>query len=278
MMGRAVWEACPAPPAPWFPARGRRPTPFPPLTQVKPVRDDTIGRAIRALRHRRGMRQQDLARRSGISRSVVADLEHGVIEPHTLRALARTVTAAGASLRVEVVVPGHDLRRLLDADHARIQSAWAEMLGRWGWDVNAEVTFNHFGERGSIDLLAWHEPSRVLVVVEVKTVIVDVQDLLAGLDRKARIALLTAQEGGRRAARTVPALVVAEGTTARRRVADHAPLFEFLELRGRGALGWLRDPTSAPPPQGILCLTKLPTARSGDLRRAGRARIRPPAS
>jgi XRE family transcriptional regulator of biofilm formation len=241
------------------------------------VRYDTIGRAIRALRHRRGMRQSDLARRSGVSRSVVSDLERGVVEPHTVMALSRAAQAVGASLRVDLLVPGGDIRRLLDADHARIQSDWAGMLERSGWGVEVEVTFNHFGERGSIDLLAWHDESRALLVAEVKTAIVDVQDLLAGLDRKTRIARRLATERDRRPDRMVPALVVAEGTTARRRIADHAPLFARFDLRGRRALSWLRQPRADLAPTGILCLTKLPPVRPADRRRAGRARIRLPA-
>lgn len=243
------------------------------------MRYDSIGRAIRALRHRRGMRQSDVARRSGVSRSVISELERGLVDAHTLMALSRTAQAVGAALRVDLVVPGGDVRRLLDADHARLQSAWAGMLTRFGWAVEAEVTFNHFGERGSIDLLAWHDDKRLLLVAEIKTVIVDVQDLLAGLDRKARIAGRLGAERGRHPVTVVPVLVVAEGTTARRRIADHAPLFRSFELRGRDALSWLRHPgpDPTPAPTGILCLSKLPTAASGDRRRAGRARVRPPA-
>lgn len=205
---------------------------------------------------------------------MISELERGSVEAHTLRALSRTAHAVGASLRIYLMVPGGDLHRLLDADHARIQSAWSGMLQRFGWAVEGEVTFNHFGERGSIDLLGWYEATRVLLVIEVKTVIVDVQDMLAGLDRKQRIAAHLAAERGRQPLRVVPALIVAEGTTARRRITDHAPLFARLELRGRYALLWLRNPRSAPAPTGILCLTRSPSAPSDDRRRAGRARIR----
>ena len=242
------------------------------------MRYDTIGRAIRTLRHRRVLRQSDVARRSGVSRSVVSELERGFVEAHTLMALSRTAQAVGASVRIDLAVPGGDLRRLLDADHARIQTAWAGMFQGFGWSVDAEVTFNHFGERGSIDLLAWHETIRTVLVVEIKTVIVDVQDLLARLDRKVRVARRLAAERHRPPARVVPLLVVAEGTTARRRISEHAPLFVRFELRGRSALSWLRSPGARPPPEGILCLTKSPSAASGDRRRAGRARIRLQAS
>jgi hypothetical protein len=54
------------------------------------------------------------------------------------------------------------------------------------------------------------------------------------------------------AARTVvPALVVQEGTTARRRIADHAGIFGRYALRGANAIAWLRHP-GGDVPQGIL--------------------------
>ncbi|MGQ0608605.1 MAG: hypothetical protein ACT4OQ_09105 [Chloroflexota bacterium] len=76
---------------------------------------------------------------------------------------------------------------MLDADHAQLQSHWKGWLERHGWLVDAELTFNHYGERGSIDLYAWHPASRTLLVIEIKTAIVDVQSLLASVDRKVRI-------------------------------------------------------------------------------------------
>ena len=106
------------------------------------------------------------------------------MDHHTLHALSDVARAVGATLRIDLFVPGGDLSRLLDADHAAMQEAWHARLSSLGWSVDAEATFNHYGERGSIDLLAWHPTHGIAVVVEIKTVIVDVQDLLASLDRR----------------------------------------------------------------------------------------------
>lgn len=144
------------------------------------MRDVLIGRTLRALRHRRGWRQIDLATRAHVSRSVLADLEAGRIGTHALDALRRCTEACGGRLDIDLRVPGGDLSRLLDADHARLQSAWAGFLAAHAWEVSVEVTFNHYGERGSIDILAWHPAERVLLVCEVKTVIVDAQALPRG--------------------------------------------------------------------------------------------------
>jgi transcriptional regulator with XRE-family HTH domain len=239
------------------------------------VRDAQIGRMLRALRHRRGWRQADLAARAGIARSVISDMEAGNLGGHALEALRMVVAVCGGAVLVDVRVPGGDASRLLDADHARVQSAWAERLRRHGWHVSVEVTFNHYGDRGSIDILAWHPGERVLVVAEVKTVIVDAQELLASIDRKTRVAVVLARRHGWRPAAIVPALLVREGASARRRIGEHAPLFARFNLAGRAAQAWLRRPSVLPSvPSGIVCFTNLSDARSGDRRRAGRQRIR----
>jgi hypothetical protein len=142
-----------------------------------------------------------------------------------------------------------------------------------GWLVEAEVTFNHFGERGSIDLLAFHPIGRVLLVIEIKSVLVDVQLTLSTLDRKVRITEALARERGWQPRARIPVLLIREGSTPRRHVASHASLFGRFNLRGRAAMGWLLRPAD-PAPAGILMFTKLSDARSGDLRRAGRQRVR----
>lgn len=238
------------------------------------MRDVLIGRTLRALRHRRGWRQIDLATRAHVSRSVLADLEAGRIGTHALDALRRCTEACGGRLDIDLRVPGGDLSRLLDADHARLQSAWAGFLAAHAWEVSVEVTFNHYGERGSIDILAWHPAERVLLVCEVKTVIVDAQALLAAVDRKVRVAAALGRQRGWHARVVVPALVVLEASTARRRLVEHAALFTRFALAGRAATAWMRGPAAGAAPSGLLHFHKLPDARSGDRRRAGRQRIR----
>jgi transcriptional regulator with XRE-family HTH domain len=238
------------------------------------MRDALIGKTLRALRHRRGWRQIDLATRAHVSRSVLAELEAGRIGAHALDALRRSAEACGGRLDVELRVPGGDLARLLDEDHARVQSAWAEYLAADGWQASVEVTFNHYGERGSIDILAWHPGERVLLLCEVKTVIVDAQTLLSAIDRKVRIAAVLARERGWHPRAAVPALIVLEGSTARRRVKEHAALFARFAMVGRAAGAWMRRPAGGTAPSGLLLFHKLSDARSGDRRQAGRQRVR----
>ncbi|CAN5118571.1 hypothetical protein BH23CHL9_BH23CHL9_01570 [soil metagenome] len=150
---------------------------------------------------------------AGIARSVLADLEAGRLASHSVAALTQA----------------------------------AETVG-----VDAELTFNHYGGRGSIDLFAWHSATRTLVVIEIKTVIVDVRDLLSNVDRKVRIGRSLAVERGWTPRAVLPVLLVAEGSTARRRIAEHAALFGRFSPRGRSAMAWLRQPDVATALSGVL--------------------------
>jgi hypothetical protein len=87
-----------------------------------------------------------------------------------LGVLARVLEALDARLLTKVVWRGGELDRLLDADHSALQEAWSRRKARaGGWISRQEVTYNIYGERGSIDDLAYHPATRALVVSELKT-------------------------------------------------------------------------------------------------------------
>ena len=77
--------------------------------------------------------------------------------------------ALDAQADIRVSWNGAALDRLLDQRHAGLVELTARRLRARGWTVVAEVSFSHFGDRGSIDLLAWHVQTRSLLLVEVKT-------------------------------------------------------------------------------------------------------------
>jgi hypothetical protein len=82
-----------------------------------------------------------------------------------------------------------------------------------------------------------------LLVIELKTAIVDIQDLIVGVDRKLRLAPGVAAALGWRPLRVGAAVIVAEGRTSRRRVAAHrARLRAAFPHDGRVLRGWLRRP------------------------------------
>jgi len=236
--------------------------------------DARIGRTIRVLRQRRGWRQVDLAARSGLSRSAVSDIERGRIGRYTISSVRRLLRAleADGELAVRWGAPG-DLDRLLDRDHALLVQAWADLHRRHGWQVWPEASFSVYGERGRIDLLAFHPPTGVLVVSEMKTGLWNLQDTLGRLDAKVRLARSVAAERGWEVRRVVGALIVAEGRTARRRVAEHAALFAGYETRGRAARAFVRGPRAAV--RGLLAFVTLPNSNHGRSRRAGQRSVRP---
>lgn len=125
--------------------------------------------------------------------------------------------------------------------------------------------------------MAFHPASGVLLIIEIKTVLWDVQALLGSLDVRVRVAPLVARQLGWQPRIVVPVIVFGAATTVRRRLQDHAALFAPFELRGREAISWLRKPMiPIKPPTGAIILTQLPDVAVGDGRRAGRRRVRRP--
>ena len=233
--------------------------------------DAAFGRAIQALRLRRGWRQRDLAAACWVSQQLISSLERGHAASLSLATLRRVANAAGMRFTLRAEWRGGELDRLLDADHAALQATARRWLERLGWQVGIEVTFSRYGERGSIDLLAFHAPSRTLLVVEIKTIVADMQALLRGIDTKTRLARAIARERSWHAAVVVPCLLLTEGTTNRRRVAEAALLLARFSLRAGPARAWLRRPD---PADGLLLFLSPPPTSPGGGRRAGRQRMR----
>jgi len=190
----------------------------------------------------------------------------------TVRTLTKICDPLGIGLRIDAWWRSGELDRLFDAGHAALQAHTKQLLERWGWVVQVEVTFARYGERGSVDLLAFHPLLRILLVIEIKTEIVDVQGLLRPLDTKVRLAHDLARRFNWRPATVVPCLVVWDASTARRRVAQHATLFDRFELRGRAAKSWMRRPSGTP--RGLLVFTIPSGGTVGATRRPGRLRVR----
>lgn len=164
------------------------------------------------------------------------------------------------------------LARLLDEAHAGIVEALVRRYSAGGWQVAVEVSFAIGGERGSVDVLAFHPASRIVAVNEVKSIVPDVQATIHGIDRKARLARTIASERGWNPVAVSRYLVIGEDRTARRRVAQHEALFAAaFPVRGRDALASIDRPGTAV--SGLLFLSadrQVQVART----RGGRFRVR----
>jgi transcriptional regulator with XRE-family HTH domain len=211
------------------------------------VDDLHIARIARALRRRLGLRQTDVAERAGCSQGEVSLVERARIESMSLRRLRKLFAVFDAELVVSIRWRGGDLDRLIDARHAALAKATTTQLERAGWTIAPEVSYSIYGERGSIDLLAWHEATCTLLVVELKTEIASIEETLRRHDVKTRLGPAIARERFGWAADAVGRLLVLpDDRTARRRVDQHRALFDrAYPLRTIAVRQWLRSPAGA---------------------------------
>jgi transcriptional regulator with XRE-family HTH domain len=231
-----------------------------------------VAPALRHLRRRRRWRQADLAAMSGSSRGAVSRIERGGLRGVPVGVIERLAEALDASIELTVRWQGEQMDRLIDAGHARLQEQAAALLASNGWLVRSEVSFNHFGDRGRVDVLAFHPSARTLIVVEVKTAIGDLQETLGRIEVKARLgATLAAAAGWNLPQDVVPALVIADRRAARRTVAQHETLFTRYSIRGRAAVAWIRHPRP-PAPNGLLWFASLPNSHGASV--TGGRRVR----
>jgi transcriptional regulator with XRE-family HTH domain len=220
-----------------------------------------IGLSVRALRRRKRWTQQRLGDDVGVSRSVVARIETGHGDRVTFQTLASIVGGLGATVSVRILWHGEGLDRLLDAAHADMTERVLRILRELEWQADPEVSFNVRGERGTIDILAFHPPSGSLLVIEIKSVVPDLQAMLGMLDRKVRVAAELAAARGWRVHDVSKVLVLPDDRTTRRRVERHGATFDAaLPARTAEVRRWLK----APPGRlaGIVFLTDVTQASS----------------
>lgn len=204
-----------------------------------------LGSAMRAIRRHRRLRQADVAALAGVSQSVVTRLERGHVDGLTVRMLERVCGALDVRVNIYPRWRGGDIDRLLSAGHAQMHEAIARWFRRrWPrWTTAPEVSFAFWGEQGVIDVLCWHAESRTLLVVELKTELVDLNEMVGTLDRKRRLAAKVARERGWDPRTIGVWLVIASGSTNRRHVADHtAFLRSAYPADARAIRRWLAAP------------------------------------
>lgn len=217
--------------------------------------DQRIGAMLRAIRIKKRWRQTDLAAKARVSASVVGRVERGGASSVSLGRLRRLATALGARFDTFVRWDGADLPRLLDARHSAMHEAVAGLLSSLdGWAFEPEVSFSIYGERGVIDILAWHPGRRALLVIELKTEVVEIGMLLGKMDQRRRLAAKVAQRSyGWDPVSVSTWVVIADGRTNRRAVAAHRlVLRRKFPVDGRSMRSWLRDPLGRVDALGFL--------------------------
>ncbi|MFM2105976.1 MAG: Helix-turn-helix domain [Chloroflexota bacterium] len=230
-----------------------------PVRYGLPMDDVAVGRLLRAIRIGRGWRQVDVAARAGVSGSQISRVETGGADDLRLADLRSIASVLEVRLSLSARWRGGDSDRLVNANHVRLQRRVLELLPR-EWVVAAEVTFSVYGERGAIDVLAWHPDAAALLVIEVKTELADPGRLLAQVDRYRRLGPAVAQERGwSRPASVGVWVVIAESSMNRRRLASAGPLIATGLPDGfRAVRSWLRSPHGS-----LRALSFSPYSRAG---------------
>jgi transcriptional regulator with XRE-family HTH domain len=212
---------------------------------TEPMEDQRVGEWVRSERRRLGLRQKDLAAMAGVSDSTISRIENGRLTELTVRSI-RTVAAA---VGIQVAFSGRSLRgaaieRQVDWRHAALVEAVLERLTAVGWQTVVEYSFNHFGDRGSVDVLAWWPASRALLIIEVKSDLRDIQAALHALDVKRRIVPRLVREDRGWAAESLGVVVVlADLRVERGRVGRHGATFDAaLPARTIEVRRWLAAP------------------------------------
>ena len=207
--------------------------------------DAQFGSAIRAVRHRRSMTQEQLATAAGVSRPIVSLIERGRVEETCVRTARQIAAILGVSVTLNARWRGAEMAKLLDEAHSTLVGSVVERLTAAAWTVRPEHTFSIWGERGSIDVLAWQPTRRTLLAVECKTKLPDLQDVLSTMDRKRRLAREIAKLEGWDPAFIGSVLVVPDQKWARNAVRRSGAAFDAaLPARTVEVRRWLDSPSA----------------------------------
>jgi hypothetical protein len=205
---------------------------------------------------------------------MVSRIERGDLHGVPLGRLLAVASVLEADVHLDLRWRGGELPRLLNAGHAAMHEMTARLFQRRpDWLTAPEVSFSIYGERGVVDVLAFHPPTGSLLVIELKTQIVDVEGLLTAVDRYRRLAPRLARDRGWQV-RSVSACVLLRDTrTNRRGVADHASVLRAaFPGDGRTLRRWLTNPVGTISALGFLSYDQ---HASTNARTAGVSRVRP---
>jgi transcriptional regulator with XRE-family HTH domain len=201
--------------------------------------DLRVGATFRAIRIRRGLRQVDVAGVAGVSPSTVSRLERGhfgSVSIDTMRKVAKVL-----DVRIDLTARWRagDLDRLLNARHSNLHELVARMFNDLPeWVMRPEVSFAIYGERGVIDILAWHPRLQMLLVIELKTArrrVAARQPTLHAADEVVDVDDVVATW-----------IIVSDGSTNRRCVQAHQSILRAaFPSDGRSIRGWLRRPVGS---------------------------------
>ena len=226
-----------------------------------PMPPSAHGRSTRRAGHSRPAPSPRLAPdptwppRPGVSQQLISSIERGHVDTIAQSHAPPDPRSARRPMRDRRALAGRNSRsdarrRPCSADRGD-RSLNCEQVG-WLWAV--EVTYSIFGERGSIDVLAFHRPTGSLLVIEVKTELTSIEETLRRHHAKVRLAARIAREQCEwQSTSTSRLLVLPESSTTRDRIARHARVLDsVLPAENVAVRRWLAAPSG--PMQGRLFL------------------------
>jgi len=185
-----------------------------------------LGWTIRELRHAVGWSQRELADRAGVSQSLVSAIETGRVSNVTVETLARLLEAMGARLVIDAIPPFlGDRERQRDPVHIQCTNHVVRRLERSGWMTATEVEIGGDRSRGWIDVLAYHPVTHVLLVIEIKTEILDLGAIERALGWYEREAWTAARRFGWRPSMVVGSLILLATEANESRLRDNREWF-----------------------------------------------------
>jgi transcriptional regulator with XRE-family HTH domain len=204
-----------------------------------------IGNTFRVIRVELRLRQSDVADRAGVSQQTVSNLECGRFGGLSIDTYCLLAEILDADVPLAPRWRGPRLDRILDRRHALLQTRAVELLLSLGWEVRTEFSFNHYGDRGSVDILGWRPDCRALLIVEIKTEITSLEETLRVLDMKRRVLPIVLRlEHGWLPLCVASVLVMPDASTHRDLVARHAAFVSAsLPSRTWAVRHWVAQPS-----------------------------------
>jgi hypothetical protein len=147
-------------------------------------------------------------------------------------------------LAMDVRWRGSELDRLVNARHSALHESVARYLSSLpGWVFEPEVSFAIYRDRGIVDILAWHAQRQALLLIELKTAVIDAEEAVGTFDRKRRLARQIAAGRGWKPRVIGAWLLIADSATNRRRVAAHREMLRAaFPADGRTLRHWIHEP------------------------------------
>ncbi len=191
-----------------------------------------------------GWSKAEVARRAGVSASVVSRIEAGAVQHVGIRAICSVLETLGVDARLllegpTVLTDGSQR----DAVHARLCGHLAGRLAALGWETALEVEVSQGRIHGFVDVMAFRPADRALICDETKSEIHDAGAIIRALRWYANHAWDAARSLGWKPARVVPILTVLDSDDVVTRLRENRQLVEAaFPVRAAQLRAWIDDP------------------------------------